>query len=332
MSRPPFDSSEFESRLSWIFGSPRTGSTWLLRMLIHPWRLDSPWRADDHALSGICFSADDDARGRTHPNVVPVNESHFPRHLTPFVPPTGEEADGRDPDDYMFNTRVRGNVSYCFGSAFEDVWRPEVRRLILVRLHAQAERGAERFGLHAPRVVVKEPNGSYGAEPLMGLIPRAKLIFLIRDGRDVIDSQLSLHNRIRAKLWGRNVVRKEPDRLSFVRTHAHLWVNNTAAVDRAYEAHDPGLRMRLRYEELRADTLKTLVPLAEWLGDERDPDELREAVDEHAYESLPWAARTRGRLHRAATSGAWREGLKAEEQRVANEIMGEQLARFGYEV
>src|SRR5438552_5888431 len=35
----PFDASAFESRLVWIMGAPRTGSTWLLRLLVHPWIL-----------------------------------------------------------------------------------------------------------------------------------------------------------------------------------------------------------------------------------------------------------------------------------------------------
>ena len=32
----PFDDEELESKLVWIWGSPRTGSTWLLEMLCNP--------------------------------------------------------------------------------------------------------------------------------------------------------------------------------------------------------------------------------------------------------------------------------------------------------
>src|SRR5690349_10000816 len=35
----PFDALAFESRLAWILGAPRTGSTWLLRLLVYPWIL-----------------------------------------------------------------------------------------------------------------------------------------------------------------------------------------------------------------------------------------------------------------------------------------------------
>jgi len=323
-----FDPLEFESRVTWILGSARTGSTWLLRLLVNPWRLDHV----NLARSDVGFRGGGPLRRRKRPAVVPIDESMFPRHLTPFLPPTGAEANDSDPRDHLFNTDRERHVSYCFSSAYEDVWRPELRRLILVRLHAQAARAVDRFGLDAPRVVVKEPNGSYGAEFLMALMPRARMIFLMRDGRDVVDSQLALRTPFGAVRRGMRVIRSESERLSFVRMYARLWVNNMTAVHRAYEAHDPELRTRLRYEDLRADTLNTLVPLAKWLGDERSPEELRQAVEENEFESTPRLKRGKGRMRRAATPGLWRQNLSTEEQRVANEIMGGMLARLGYEV
>jgi len=323
-----FDPSTFESRLTWILGSPRSGSTWLLRLLIHPWRLDS---RTNLGRSDVGFhGAGLFGRGKG-PRVVPIDESFFPRHLTPFLPPTGPGGDDRDPGDYVFNTRNAKYVSYCFSNAYEDAWRPELRRLVLVRLHAQVARAAERFGLESPRVVIKEPNGSYGAEFLMGLLPRARMIFLVRDGRDVLDSQLALRTRFGSVRRGMKVIEKGPERLAFVRTHSQLWVNNMTAVDRAYAAHDPDLRMRLRYEDLRAETFGSLEPVAQWLGDERTPEELRRAIDENAFESTSRLKKGKGRMRRAATPGLWRENLTAEEQRVANEIMGETLVRLGYE-
>ena len=323
----PFDLAGFESRLAWILGSPRSGSTWLLRLLIHPWRLDS---RSNLGRSDLGFHAPGPFRRGTGPGVVPIDESYFPRHLTPFLPPG--EASGSDPDDYVFNTRNRRYVSYCFSDAYEEVWRPELRRLILLRLHAQVERAQERFGLDAPRVVVKEPNGSYGAGFLMGLLSGSKLIFLMRDGRDVLDSQLALRTRFGAVRRGMNVIRSEPERLSFVRTHARLWVNNMTAVERAYEAHADELRMRVRYEDLRAATLDALTPLARWLGDGRTPEELERAVEENEFEATPRLKRGKGRMRRAATPGLWRRNLSPAEQEAANEVMGETLVRLGYEV
>src|SRR5215208_5769288 len=106
-----FDLSGFESRLTWILGSPRSGSTWLLRLLVHPWRLDS---RSNLGRSDIGFHGGGPFGRRAGPSVVPIDESYFPRHLTPFLPPTGAEPSDRDPDDYVFNTRNAKYVSYCF--------------------------------------------------------------------------------------------------------------------------------------------------------------------------------------------------------------------------
>jgi hypothetical protein len=127
------------------------------------------------------------------------------------------------------------------------------------------------------------------------------------------------------------VVKTHSERISFVRTHARLWVNNMLAVERAHEAHDPELRMKVRYEDLRAKTFEVLAPLARWLGDERTEEDLRFAVEQNAFESTPRLMRGKGRMRRAATPGLWRQNLTADEQRVANEIMGETLARLGYQ-
>jgi len=324
-----FDALDFESRLTWILGSPRSGSTWLLRLLVYPWQLDS--RAN-LGRSDVGFHGAGPLRRQKGPAIVPIDESYFPRHLTPFLPPTPSGEGRGDPGDYLFNTRNSKYISYCFSDAYEDAWRPELRRLVLVRLHAQAARAAERFGLNAPRVVIKEPNGSYGAEFLMGLLPRARMIFLARDGRDVLDSQLALRTRFGSVRRGTRVIDKGPERLSFVRTHAQLWVNNMTAVDRAYAAHDPSLRMRLRYEDLLADTFNALAPIADWLGDERTHEELRRAIDHNAFESTSRLKKGKGRMRRAATPGLWRQNLTPDEQRVANEIMGETLVHLGYDV
>jgi len=55
----------------------------------------------------------------------------------------------------------------------------------------------ERFGAHLrraggsdPLCVIKEPNGSQGAGFILFRLPCSRLLFLLRDGRDVVDSEL----------------------------------------------------------------------------------------------------------------------------------------------
>src|SRR6266545_3741113 len=74
----PFDARDFESRLVWILGAPRTGSTWLLRILIHPWILARG------TASGM--RAPLPRRGRGLPDVVPIDETYLLHHLAPLRP------------------------------------------------------------------------------------------------------------------------------------------------------------------------------------------------------------------------------------------------------
>jgi hypothetical protein len=323
----PFDPNDFESRLTWIFGSPRTGSTWLLRLLVHPW-----WVGHSNRSRAAGNLRGRRARERQSGAVVPIEDTYFPRHLTPFQPMTDPEATQPEPDDLLFNTRNTDRISYCFSDAYEDVWRPELRRLILVRLHAEVQRTVEQSGPDAPLVAVKETTGSYGAEFLMSLLPRAKLIFLCRDGRDVLDSQLALRTGPGAKRRGMTPIHTDRERLRFVRTQARLWVNNMTAVEAAYDRHEPTLRMRVEYEGLRADTFNTLKPLVDWFGSGRTEDEVRKAVDDNAFEALPRIKKGRGRMRRTARPGLWRQNLSPDEQRIATEVMGQKLESLGYEL
>src|SRR5215212_1338419 len=78
----PFDALAFESRLVWTLGAPRTGSTWLLRLLIHPWILARGTMSGMRApLAG---------RRRGLPNVVPIDETYLLHHLAPLRSLPGE--------------------------------------------------------------------------------------------------------------------------------------------------------------------------------------------------------------------------------------------------
>ena len=177
------------------------------------------------------------------------------------------------------------------------VWRPEVRRLILVRLHAQAELAARQHSLDDPFVVIKEPDGSHGADVVMSILSRSRMIFQLRDGRDVIDSILHAHT---GGGWltepgapGRTPMKS--GRLGFVRQQSRLWVNRTLAVQRAYDSHPPRLRIAIRYEDLRADSMGTLRPLVDWLGVERSDKELKRPSPRSPSRPIPPGRRARRR-------------------------------------
>ena len=329
----PFDDNELESKLVWIWGSPRSGSTWLLEMLCHPFRMDA--RAD------LGF--------RWHPKwdgvapALPVNEFQISAHLAPAIygDPTPSAVVETDAGTLMPRTldRLIDNVpGYAFSAAYADVWGPEVRRMTLVRLYAAIER-ARAAGLRVrpdlPLLVIKEVNGSHGADRTMPLFPGARMIFLVRDGRDVLDSLVDANSErgwLTRRGLGRGGFETPAERVDFVRENARAWTARMNACARAYDAHDPALRIKVRYEDLLAETARRLGELAGWLGLPAGAKRVEKIAARNAFETVAEGARGPGQIRRSAEPGAWRAGLTPEEQRVAHETMAQSLTALGYEI
>src|SRR5438105_5067821 len=105
--------ARFESRLVWIFGSPRSGSTWLFRML------------------------------RSHPAVVPIDEPLIGWYLGPFLCDLpGTSASSLDISNFTWRRRDRSNPHHFFAEAFDDVCVSGLRRLLRQRFYAHVIRRA----------------------------------------------------------------------------------------------------------------------------------------------------------------------------------------------
>jgi hypothetical protein len=328
----PFDHEELESKLVWIWGSPRSGSTWLLEMLCHPFQMDPH--------SHVGFKWREGWSGAVP--ALPVNEFQIAAHLAPGIygETAGDATVTEDGGAVMPRTLNRVTdyfASYAFSAAYGDVWRPEARRMTLVRLHAVADR-ARDAGLNVPPelplFVIKEVNGSHGADLVMPLFERSRMIFLVRDGRDVLDSMVDANRPdgwTSKRQWGRAGFETAEERLDFVRASARNWTARMNACSRAYDEHDPKLRTRIRYEDLLSDTANRLGELEGSLGLPSGPKRMESIAAQHAFEAVPERGRGPGKLRRSAIPGGWREGLAPEEQDMANEIMGDTLVALGYE-
>jgi hypothetical protein len=316
-----FDDDAFESRLVWIFGATRSGSTWLLRLLCHPLTLDPE--------DGLGFSLSQTARDGLPVDALPVNEFLLGQHL---APQSGDPM--RLPNGQYVAATVNSfwssSADYTLSRDFEGVWRPELRRFALVRLHAMVDRAAARFPVDAdPAVVIKDVGTSHAADMTMSLLPRSRLLFMVRDGRDVIDS---LVHAAQPGSWfsrvAKPLISSDEDRLEFVREKAIDWACWTDTCHRAWAAHPSELRRMVRYEELLADPVAELGSLCQWIGLERDGAALEAAVRAHTFgANEPTGPKE---FARAASPGLWRQNLSSEEQRIAQEIMGDRLAALGY--
>jgi hypothetical protein len=284
-----------ERKLLWVLGSPRSGSTWLMFLLEEP------------------------------PRVGALQEPLIGMHLGLFASYLVENGE----KTLSAGARVRDlrdDGVYFFSEQHASEWGPPLRKLILKRF-------APHFSRHTRYLVVQEPNGSEGADLLMGVLPRSYLLFLLRDGRDVVDSVLDAY---RQGSWldeafgvGQELAGSARSRL--IEREAQRWVARTEIVSRAYHRHPPARRLMVRYEDLLADTLKELRSIYSWLGLPPAAD-LQERVDAHAFKAIPDTAKGSGKFQRAATPGLWREHLTQEEQDLSEEIMGPMLRRMGYQV
>ncbi len=209
--------------------------------------------------------------------------------------------------------------------------------MTLVRLHAVIER-ARDAGLNLPPddplLVIKEVNGSHAADLISPLFPRSRMILLVRDGRDAVDSLVDANRPdgwLTKLRWRGGAFQNEQDRRAFVRRDSLNWRARITACLLAFEKHDPQLRVKVRYEDLLVGTERRLAELTRWLGLPFGPQRMSMIAAEHAFDKTPEPGRGPGKLWRAARPGAWREGLTPEEQQTANEVMGPVLARLGYE-
>ena len=277
-----------EPRLVWIFGSPRSGSTWLLNLL----------------------AADD--------GVAKMDEPGIGVHLGVSVETVIGLTSSRAEAFRALDMRA-GSTDYFFADAHRDTWEPRLRELILARMEVAAR--GRRW------LAIKEPHGGDAADLLMRLLPRSRMVFLLRDGRDVVDSEL---DAVSAGGWAlRGLPGQAPvaDRDTYLRGRALTWLRRTEIVQRAYDARDPALRMLIRYEDLLEDRDGQLERLASWL--DLDEQALLAAGRELAIERV--ADRGPGRFVRAGSPGLWRENLSADEQALLAEILGPKLRELGYD-
>lgn len=285
-----------EDRLAWIFGSSRSGSTWLLQML-------------------------SDLRG-----VVPIDDPHLGHHLGVWRPIPLAWAACEDPPELTTLLELKAEApDYFFSNRYRDSWWEPLRALIAARFEAQAGNGRRRFS--APTYVVKEP-GSHAAPLLAELFPDSKLIFLLRDGRDVVDSWLAAYQD---GTWAiqKGAFPVTPEgRVPLIRWLSEVWAFRCRAVQQAFETRAPDTRVLIRYEELRERPLEGMEAVCEMLG--LDRERLPEVVARHGFERLPAEARGPKREARIASPGSWRQSLTAAEQEAMHEVLGKTLDRFGY--
>jgi len=275
------EENELEKNLVWIFGSPRTGTTWLGTQLLK------------------------------HSKTITWHEPYIGWHLDHFKKWQNER------NEYFFSSQHKNN------------WLPYLRKLILARTFSMAQ-------ILTKKVVIKEPNGSGAANIIMECFPNSKLIFLLRDGRDVVDSQMDTHQK---GSWSettlpnkRPTIQNQEMKLEMIKKYCQEWERMTKIVWSTYQNHNQNLRYLIKYEDLKYDTMSQLQKIYDFLEISVDSLELKKIVERYNFDAIPTNQKGPGKFYRFATPGSWEEHFNQEEKQLMNSILGKSLAQFDYKV
>jgi hypothetical protein len=309
----PQEEDAIENNMFWILGSPRSGSSWLAMQLLKHERTIC-W---NEPLIGIHLASLNWEIDKNE-KALNWNEPLIVNHLASGY---------RKTDKYSrYYDRDADRPDYFFSSGYREIWQKYLRKMIVNRLCGQSPEAPNK------KVVIKEPNGSFAADIIMQTLPNSKIIFLIRDGRDIVDSTLDMYKK---GSWAQEWVKlPEVDaqaRRGFIIRESIIWKRQTEIVKRAFENHDAGKRLRLRYEDLRLDTFTQLKKVYEFIGISVSDERLRHIVDQYNFENIPKEQKGSGKVTRKAKPGGFKDSFSEEEIRLMNDIMGDRLREFAYE-
>jgi Sulfotransferase family len=246
----------------------------------------------------------------------------FSRYLPPLWEAWNYELD-RSPGD-----RIVGLIAALTQEELEDALRA---------FAATVHRRVLALKPTAALVLEKAPGYSLHVELIDRLVPDARYLHLIRDGRDVTASLVAA-----GRSWGR---RWAP---SGARDAAELW---RAHVEGARTAAAFGDRyLELRYEDLLDRAEEQLLAAFGFLDLDADIALCRQVVDANRFAaageahplapSILLAGEAERRFGRAAEpagfvrlgrSGGWASTLTARELRICDDVAGDLLVALGYE-
>jgi hypothetical protein len=179
-------------------------------------------------------------------------------------------------------------------------------------LRAFYELYAEKQG--KPRWGDKTPTYVKTMRRIKRVLPEARFIHVIRDGRDVT---LSNNKRM--------MERGHRDPVPAARS-ARRWRNR---IEKA-RADGPhlGEYLEIRYEDLVADTPSAMRRLYSDLGIPADEADLSRVVAKHSWKNVPEEEKGAGKVYRKGTPGGWREDLTPGQAAIVEEMAAPIIREF----
>jgi hypothetical protein len=182
----------------------------------------------------------------------------------------------------------------------------------------------------------KEPTNTFHLDLIVDLFPEARLIHLLRDGRDVASSLVAA-NHGWASDWA-------PSRVA---DGARAWQEHVRTARRGRELGVP--YVEVRYEDLLRSPVDSLLELFDFAGVIGDRETAQSIADEFSIERVRANGRTSGGLswsgelsqrgpavepegfYRRGTAGGWQGEWSRREKAEFDRVAGDLLVELGYE-
>lgn len=300
----------------WLFSTARSGSTWLAADVVCA---NHRARLIDESGIGRMF-----APLQTDPQRFDrVAESRRSRYVeSGFAFETGEKKRAIQNGNAVFERAFTSmDLENQILSRHNFGFYHEMLREVALK-HAINEWGCRHFD----RIVFKCPNEGQGADFIMRAFPESRMVFLMRDGRDVLRSRFS---PFASPLLSRN---DDPElRRYAIAYFSHMWNFQIDIIRTAYDAHPEKLRVFLKYEDLRTDPDRTIGDVLFRLGFDVSRRDVTTLAAGTTLESVPASQRGPDKPRQEGLVGGYKQTFSPEEIGLMNVIMGPNLKRYGYE-
>jgi len=266
-----------------IGGLPRSGTTWIQQLT------------------------------NAHPEVMCMGESQF---MSSLVPNLGK---------VLLNyTQRRNEEAAVWAPAAGQIDRETVTRIVRFALFEILRHEGRAKDLSQVTVIgEKTPENMVNMPRITGLLPQARFIQVIRDGRA---GAISAWHRFRKKLP------QEMTWHEYVRWYAKEWVErNRIAMRDALE----GRSTRVFYEAMHRDPVGEAANLFDFLGVSTEPAVVEAAVEAARFESLSGGRRAgqvdQSSHYRRGEVDGWKTELDATALEIFEREAGELMDQYGYE-
>jgi hypothetical protein len=275
-----------------VAGSAKSGTTWVQRML------------------------------NTHPEIYCPGEGKFGQMMAGLVKAVTE---------YNKSLAYTNSVVYREGH-FYNTWDDDAIATAFQFMVALAWEGSNHKDLAGVRYIGDKDTlyaGSIEAWRDL-LLPGARFIHVIRDGRDSAVS--NVYHKQRAD--GRETDFGGPAFRTFLEGYARDWADSVRRVRAAF-ADRSGLYHEVRYEDLLAEPEARVTGILTFLGVDASPEQVARVVGENTFQKLSGGRASgqedRASFYRKGVSGEWRTHFDEEALAVFDRASGGLLRELGYE-